>query len=136
MREGNKLFIKALIIIGLLYCIISITITLYINFFRKDLKRQLNSETKSKYLTSTLKRLNKYKTIALKKGDKSYEISVNYYGVLKECSRKPFSSEYISDQELEIIKSNFEGTQVKLDYYYSDLSKRLIFVVRCPQSTT
>lgn len=131
------MLLTALSIIGMLYSSIAMLYTMYINIFRKDIKRQLDKEAKIKYVNNTIKHIEKYVKRALSNPNKRYEIIVeNYYGILRSDGRKPVDSKYLTDEDLERIKKIFAGSHVELKYYFSELSKTLIVGVRYPKYTT
>ncbi|MFD1736138.1 hypothetical protein ACFSCX_06125 [Bacillus salitolerans] len=131
------MLLKIIGILLLAYCVTSLLFTFYIKIFRKDVKQQLDKDTKVKYLNRALNQLENYKNLAKQNPNKSYEMKINnYYGVLRHGCRRPFFSDYLSDEDLELLKKMFKGSQVELDYYYSDLSKCLVLNVRYPLHTT
>lgn len=131
------MILKALSILIILLCLISVFYTVYINTFNKSKRQQLEREAKLRYVNKTINLLEKIVKKTRLNPNKVYEVRVrNYYGILKKSGREPFFKDYLTDEDLEQIKRMFKDSRVEIECYYSELSRNLVFNIRYPKPTT
>lgn len=129
--------LKIIAILAVIYCIISLSYTLYINTLKPAKKQQFSREMRNAHFSKIFIRLQKCRAKAISHPNKQYEIKVeNYHGVLKNNSNAPLFNDCLTDGDVNQLKALFDKSPVTIRCAYSEVSKALIFYVRYPKPTT